>query len=321
MLWVSQRMIARIQQVFTCALVLVAFGWLGMLGVHGHFFWAITGVVVVLLGLAFPLACEFVLLAAFGSSERFPNPTFGELVRAWWRECLAASRVFLWHQPFRSRAIPDWLPPEASRQRGVLLVHGLFCNRGFWNRWLETIRCRNVPFIALTLEPAFGSIDRYAGTLEAAARRLREATGFAPVVVAHSMGGLAVRSWIASGSAESADVDRVFTVGTPHQGTWMARFSFTENGRQMRHGSQWLEMLRAREAADVSKAFVCYFSNCDNIVFPPESATLAGADNRLLTGSPHVHMASRRAIQEAVFAELERPSSGATAPGRRSSLP
>jgi hypothetical protein len=86
----------------------------------------------------------------------------------------------------------------------------------------------------------------------------------------------------------------------------MARFSFTANGRQMRHDSQWLETLRAREAADVSRLFVCYFSNCDNIVFPAESATLAGADNRLLAGLPHVHMAFHRAICEEVFAELER---------------
>jgi len=35
----------------------------------------------------------------------------------------------------------------------------------------------------------------------------------------------------------------------------------------------------------------CYYSHCDNIVFPASRATLEGADNRHLPGVAHVQMA------------------------------
>ena len=35
----------------------------------------------------------------------------------------------------------------------------------------------------------------------------------------------------------------------------------------------------------------CFYSHCDNIVFPPVTATLQGADNRHLPGVAHVQMA------------------------------
>jgi hypothetical protein len=37
--------------------------------------------------------------------------------------------------------------------------------------------------------------------------------------------------------------------------------------------------------------FTCYYSSCDNIVFPVSTATLPGADNRYVNGVAHVHLA------------------------------
>ena len=48
-----------------------------------------------------------------------------------------------------------------------------------------------------------------------------------------------------------------------------------------------------RESADLAPRFICFYGHCDNIVFPPATAALAGADNRHLPGVAHVHMASR----------------------------
>jgi triacylglycerol lipase len=48
--------------------------------------------------------------------------------------------------------------------------------------------------------------------------------------------------------------------------------------------------------------FTCFYSHCDNIVFPPATATLPGADNRHIAGVPHVHMADR----PEPWAELQR---------------
>ena len=186
-------------------------------------------------------------------------------------------------------------------QRGVLLVHGFVCNRGLWNPWLQRLRTLNVPVVAVNMEPVFGTIDDGIPIIENAVRRLQATTGLAPIVVAHSMGGLALRRWWAE-QGNDARVRHAITIGTPHHGTWLARFAMSRNARQMRQQSPWLATLAASEPASRAQRFTCFYSHCDNIVFPPCSATLAGADNRHLPGVAHVHMADHAAP----WAELQR---------------
>ena len=95
------------------------------------------------------------------SKDSPDRPTIGQLLSAWGEEVLIAPRVFLWRQPFRSAAIADSVPADARGRRGVVLVHGFFCNRGLWNPWMHRLEREGIPYVALTLEPAFGSIDRY----------------------------------------------------------------------------------------------------------------------------------------------------------------
>lgn len=87
-----------------------------------------------------------------------PAPTWGQLLRAWAGEVLASELAFSWRQPWREWAEPDHLPAGATA--GVLLVHGFSCNRGRWNGWMKRLRAQGVAFVAPSLEPAFGSIDR-----------------------------------------------------------------------------------------------------------------------------------------------------------------
>ena len=295
-------MIARIQQLVVCVAAIFSLLWFLIASFHGYRAQALIGVVLVAFGFASVLAVECVLVLLYKSAVK--RATGLMLIKAWIREVAGAPKVFFWRQPFRSETFSDWTPPDASGKSGVLLVHGFFCNRGFWNPWLAELRSRGFPYVAVTLEPPFDSIDRYGPVLAAAASRLTASTGSLPIVVAHSMGGLAVRRWLASADLNSPRVHRVFTIGSPHHGTWMAKFSLSNIGRQMRLGSAWLADLAASESPDAHADFVCYFSNCDNIVLPSESATLRGADNRLLAGEPHVEMAFHPAIQKAVFDEL-----------------
>jgi len=106
------------------------------------------------------------------------------------------------------------------------------------------------------------------------------------VLVCHSMGGVAARAWLRARSAD-ARVHRIITIGSPHHGTWLGRFSHAANGRQMRLHSDWLRQLGSPGAVH---KFTCWYSNCDNIVFPTATATLAGADNRLVQGVAHVEL-------------------------------
>lgn len=295
-------MLARLQQAITLgALLLVAallaWGWRS--GEHG---WALLGMALVLGGHALVLGIEFLLLrAAHGPGDPTPHATAAQLLRAWWGETLAAPTVFCWRQPFRSTAHADHLPADARGRRGVLFIHGFVCNRGLWNPWLVRLRAQGVPFVAVNLEPVFGSIDDYGPRIEAGMRQLEAATGLPPVIVAHSMGGLALRRWW-SEQGDDRRVHHVITIGTPHAGTWLARFAMSPNARQMRQRGAWLTGIASREPAARAQRFTCFYSHCDNIVFPPATATLPGAHNVHLPGVAHVHMADR----PEPWAELQR---------------
>jgi triacylglycerol esterase/lipase EstA (alpha/beta hydrolase family) len=228
------------------------------------------------------------------------------LLRACWSETITAIKVFHWWQPFRRASIPDGMDAASvsSGQRGVVLVHGFFCNRAFWTHWMRRLQAQQRPFIAVDLEPAFGSIDAYVATINHAVQQMKVATGQSPVIIGHSMGGLAIRAWLASlhtQDASNAAVHRVITLGSPHFGTWLAQFAHTRNGAQMQHDSGWLRTLQSSEKGLKFVKFVCFHSNCDNIVFPTSYAKLQGADNRLVHGFGHIDMAHDPAVMDACW--------------------
>jgi triacylglycerol lipase len=212
------------------------------------------------------------------------------LLSAWVAETVHLFRTFSWRQPFRWRAEPDRLGGDCVGRTGVVFVHGFMCNRGFWNRWMRELRERGHAYAAVNLEPVFGSIDDYAPVIEEAVTRVTQATGRPPVLVCHSMGGLAARAWW-RGFGATHEVEAIVTIASPHAGTWMGRFSSRTNGRQMRLHSDWLRALAQHEHQQPLPPTTCWYSNCDNIVFPTATATLRGADNRFVPGQPHVALA------------------------------
>ena len=252
------------------------------------------------------LGLQFVLMRRINRRDATPAAGRWALLRAWWLEALTCTWVFGWLQPFAHRQQPDWLPPTPTGQRGVVLVHGFLCNRGVWLPWLPELRARGHAYVALTLEPAFGSVDDYVAAIDTAMRQVQAATGLPPVLVGHSMGGLAARAWLRTLAQPPAQrVHRILTLGTPHHGTWPARFSHTTNGMQMRLDSPWLQALAASEGAAQRALFSCWYSDCDNIVYPARSATLDGADNHLLQGLGHVHMLYAPQVRAACWQALQ----------------
>ncbi|AYQ28146.1 MULTISPECIES: triacylglycerol lipase [unclassified Polaromonas] len=297
-------MLAHLQRLITLTLIAAAFGWLVYFRGSSPAL-AVTGFFVIALGYTAFLALEFLLLHHINKADPAPQPTWKELLRAWVGETLTAPRVFCWRQPFRTNAVPDQLAPAAGQgRRGVVFVHGFFCNRGLWTPWLQRVRADGRVFVAVNLEPLFGSIDDYAPQIDEAVRQVTEATGLPPLLVCHSMGGLAARAWLKRMKAE-ARVHHVVTIGTPHGGTWLARFGHGHNGRQMRLQSDWQSQLDHEMPVDRHALFTCWYSNCDNIVFPTSTATLVGADNRLVRGAAHVQMAFLPEVMNATLAMLD----------------
>jgi triacylglycerol lipase len=265
---------------------------------------AVLGSALVMFIAPLALAAEFAIVWHVGGTDAAPKPTVAQLLRAWASETYYLFRTFYWRQPFRWRREPDHLESACAGRAGVVLVHGFMCNRGFWNDWLRVIRARGHACVAVNLEPVYGSIDDYAAVIDAAVAQVTQCTGRPPLLVCHSMGGLAARAWWRQSGAIQR-VTRIVTIASPHRGTWLARFSTRLNGRQMRLGSGWIEALAEHESHHGLPPLTCWYSNCDNVVFPASTALLPGADRRFVPGRAHVELAFHPEVLRAVLGMLE----------------
>lgn len=299
-------MIAHFQKILALLWLVASAGWFWAAAGRLHPAFLLLGAVSIMFAHSLVLAIEFMLVHRMHRNHPVYPTRLSGLARAWLVEACLALRVFLWEQAFRSQSIPDCLQGAPGR-RPVVLVHGYLCNRGFWNPWMRRLRAAGIPYCAVTLEPPFGSIDAAVDSIEIAVQRARHATGHAPLIVAHSMGGLSVRAWM-RGHADESRVHHVVTIASPNQGTRLADLSTSRNARQMRMGSAWLAELSRSEDPARYRRFTCFYGHCDNVVFPMESAMLPGADNRHVEEAAHIQMARREAVFSAVIRLLQQPA-------------
>lgn len=299
-------MIARILRLIWLAqvalgLALAAWGWAAGA-------WGPLGALAVAVVLPFALEAlfiglQFVLAARVNRrTAREPRP-LGVLqgLRTWLAETGTSIVTFDWRQAWRADAAADLLMSEP--RRGVVFVHGYFCNRGLWRPHMARLRVAGVPHVAVTLEPAFGSITAYGQQLHAAVERLRRATGQRPLLVCHSMGGLAARAYLAQCGASA--VHGVIAIGTPHHGAAFAALGSGHNAAQMRTGSDWLRDNAAALGTQGRARFINFYSNGDNIVSPYDSAMLDGADNRYVPACGHMRLIFTPAVWQAIWAQLQ----------------
>lgn len=314
---VPRSSLARLQQALVLGTLIFVVAWV--------FFWwqrspavAVIGAVLSLGGYALVLGLEGLAAVRLNRSDAAPRVGWSGLAGAWWQEVRVAPQVFAWRQPFFWARLPDDVDPREGTVPAVVFVHGFVCNRGLWLPWMRRLRSQGVPYVSVNLEPVFGGIDDYVPLMSDAVRRAQALTGRPPVLVCHSMGGLVARAWRAV--EPDTPVHRVITIGSPHRGTWLGRFSRVANGRQMRQDGAWLVALAQREAQIRPQGtyadFVCWYSNADNIVFPASTATLPGADNRLVPGAAHVALAFHPRVMDeslAIVASADRSPSERTA--------
>ncbi|MEP6503603.1 MAG: alpha/beta fold hydrolase [Betaproteobacteria bacterium] len=269
-----------------------------------------VGLYLLVLGHPTVLALELVLARCIARRSGAPSARWRDLLRAWLGEWAASTVIFGWRLPWRANAIEDHLPKTSRGLRGVVFIHGYICNRGVWNPWLARLQKLDRAFVAVTLEPVFGSIDDYAPAVERAVRRVEAATGLAPVIVAHSMGGVVARAWLrtrvqrtrSDGQQEAA---RIITIATPHRGAWMARLARTVNGREMRIGGPWMTRLVDSEPPTLGGLFTCWWSECDQIVFPQPTGVLAGSEAKQLRGVGHIALTEREEIWKEVRRRID----------------
>ena len=231
-----------------------------------------------------------------------------EWLRLYLNEFKSTMYCSSWAMPFLAFSARPAFDPASLP---VLLIHGYGCNSGYWHGMSKALTAAHITHHAINLEPVFGDIDDYIPPLRAAVNALCEETGHEKVIlVAHSMGGLAARAYLrAEGETRIA---KVITLGSPHQGTGLAKFGIGQNSRQMRwtgkahegQASDWLCRLQASEDAQRRACFVSIYSLHDNIIAPPTSSILAGAKNIAFPAIGHVALAYAPEIQECVIREI-----------------
>jgi pimeloyl-ACP methyl ester carboxylesterase len=313
--------LARLQQLLVLSALGLALAW--GLAVWGDSpLMALGGGALLLFGYALVLALEFVVVARVNRGDSVPAANAATLLHAWWQEVRVAPGVFAWRQPFRWQKWPDAneRSDDTAKAPAVVFVHGFVCNRGFWLPWMRTLRALGIPYTSVNLEPVFGSILAYVPLIEEAVRRAEALSGQRPVMICHSMGGLAARAWWSATPDAAQRVQRVITIGTPHHGTWLGQFSHVPNGQQMRRNHAWLAALAERERAQNDapyERFTCWYSNADNIVFPASTALLEGADNRHVPGVAHVALGFHPRVMRESLAIV---ASGAKSPAERTAL-
>ncbi len=132
--------------------------------------------------------------------------------------------------------------------------------------------------LTLTFQDVVGSNDEHAAEVASAVARLRTLSGSEKVdIVAHSMGGLAVRRYLELEGGDS--VRRIVFLATPHHGTMTAILAWGDGGREMVPGSDFLEELNEETEADGEIEMLAVRSPLDLVVIPNSSAILPEAEN------------------------------------------
>ena len=289
----------------------------GSIGRHAHDAWGWTWSAAIALPVGIYLWVRIILIGLEFMLARWKGDPIPAALRVstprriamYMRELggwLLMFSVILPFMPKRRSAI-DRERRAGSKTLPVILVHGLACNRGNWFWFRRQLESRGYAAYTIDCTPWYARIDAYPAQLARAIDEVLADTGARHVtVIGHSMGGLIARAYLDRFGTDR--VAHVITLGTPHQGTWMARFAYTPNIRDMAEGSEWLASLRTRESRRSMQPyamFTCLFTYHDNLVTPQRNATLPGAAEIEVSGIGHLSLAFSPEVLSAVLAVLE----------------
>ena len=228
------------------------------------------------------------------------------------REFRSVLATNYWLFPWDRFALRPDAPAKAASGIPVLFVHGYFSNRGYFHSIVPGLEKRGVaPIFTPNFPSAFNTIETFADALHAEIERVSAATAQPQLIlVCHSMGGLAARTYLCDHGA--ARVRKLITIGTPHHGTVIAHFGAGVNAVQMRPGSDYLLALHEREGPGGPKVpTTSIYTPHDNLVAPQNSSLLPNARNIAIPGRGHVDILESKRLLELLVEELRAAGVGA----------
>lgn len=223
------------------------------------------------------------------------------LTAEWW----AITRLYSYAMVFPQHL--SGMDNGSNHHPPVLLLHGYLCNEGFWHPLVNRLQKTGISRLyTLSLNPVFGDMESFVNQLHATITDIHQQnTGQKVQVVAHSMGGLVTRRYIQRHGHQH--IERLITLGSPHQGTEWARWGLGRNARQMEPDSDWLKTLN--DAPYLIDTFSLYSSH-DNVITPPSSALLPEHNhtrNIPLGAVGHMEMAFNKDVLDQVLTCLSSP--------------
>ena len=190
-------------------------------------------------------------------------------------------------------------------RRPVVLLHG-FGMRGLTMYPVaRRLRRRGRTVFLFTYWPPSKPIEAFADQFHHYIEALCVEEGLAEFdAVGYSMGGIVLLQYLLE-HREDHRVRRVMTVGTPHGGTELFRFSMLAPARQLRPGGEFLERLKEAGIPPGVEA-TAIGSDFDQFVIPNRNARWdqSGVENHIVTGVGHTrllfHNKTFRLIEEAL---------------------
>jgi triacylglycerol lipase len=273
------------------ALEVSAYLYIGRQFLHLDWPLAIVGAINCLLGLRFWMNA---VTWFYGIKYASPAPPLGwaKRLRIMAGEYAAFLLTFLLVLPFERL----WMPRDRLRPgpRPILLVHGYGVSRGLWWLLRRRLEAAGHTVASVSLAPPYTSMGKLVPQLNQRIEEVCAITGSQQVtLLAHSMGGLICRSYLARHGSER--VDRLLTLATPHQGTALAGIGIGQNAREMTPGSLWLIDM----AAEPLKIPVTSLRNpYDNYAMPQDNQRLPGASDVELPAVGHLAMLYDRRIAD-----------------------
>ena len=242
-----------------------------------------------------------VVAVTWAFARAYPSParrlTAAESLRMIVGEYAAFLLIFVVILPFERL----WMGRDRMRpcSRPLLLVHGYNCSRGVWWLLRRQLEAAGHTVATVSLAPPYTNIGKLVPQLAQRIENVCQATGADRVVlVAHSMGGLVCRSFLARHGSDR--VERLITIASPHSGSELARIGIGKNAREMEPGSLWLKDLAQ---ADLPVPAVAIRTPHDNFVMPQDNQRLPGAIDVALEGIGHLAVLfTRRTTTELIAA-------------------
>ena len=283
------------------ALLVIEFGLCAVMGVHmygdqmmmhhaGVF--SIYFVGYLLLARLAVVIASFIF-AALNNRNR-PSQSIYKWLKTISAEYVATVFAFSFCIPLAWLLAPRLGRKSIEGQPVVLLVHGLFSNRGVWWWFAHQLRRQHRRVDSLELTPVFGDMDGYVALLVQRVDDLKRRGASSIALVGHSMGGLVCRAYLSRLKTQSdgAPTMQLITLGSPHCGSLSAWWMPGTNLRQMRPGSDWLRQL----PTTCTVPAISVYSVHDNLVVPYQQARSEALSPEEWCGIGHISLLFDRRI-------------------------